>query len=49
MPLTCKNDERRDCQPPGLEDCVSEHKSVKSFFRLKIFCFNADDDVEKCG
>jgi len=20
MPFTCKNDERRDCQPPGLED-----------------------------
>jgi hypothetical protein len=20
MPLTCKNDERRDCQPPGLDD-----------------------------
>lgn len=34
MPLTCKNDERRDCQPPGLEDWVSEHKSVMSFFRL---------------
>lgn len=20
MPLTCKNEESRDCQPPGLED-----------------------------
>lgn len=20
LPLTCKNEERRDCQPPGLED-----------------------------
>lgn len=41
MPLTCRNDERRDCQPPGLEDCVSEHKSVMSFFRLNNFCFDA--------
>lgn len=34
MPLTCKNDERRDCQPPGLDDWVSEHRSFMSFFRL---------------
>lgn len=20
MPLTCRNDDRRDCQPPGLDD-----------------------------
>lgn len=34
MPLTCRNDDNRDCQPPGLDDCVSEHKSAMSFFRL---------------